>query len=92
MLQQTVWTALRTVTQIVALNTGGGLGKSIIQMTQLLNIIGSPGGYDFSINAFLAVLATPEARTSQLGVLAGVTMLGSAAGYTSELNLAGYRD
>ena len=82
MFQQTVWASMRNVTQIIALRIGAGLGKHIIQTTQLFNILGSGGGYLLSANAFVAALVPAEQRTSMFGVLSGVGMLGSAAGYT----------
>jgi hypothetical protein len=82
MFQQTVWASMRNVTQIIGLRIGAGVGKHIIEVTQLFNILGSGGGYLLSANAFVAALVSPEERTSMFGVLSGVGMLGNAAGYT----------
>lgn len=84
MFQQTVWASMRNVCQIVALRLGAGVGKHIITVTQLFNVLGSGGGYLLAANAFVAALVEAEERTSQFGVLSGVGMLGNAAGYTCE--------
>jgi putative heme iron utilization protein len=84
MFQQTVWAAMRNLTQIYAQTIGGGTGIQIIQTTQFFNIMGSGGGYQLAANAFIAALATPEKRTSMFGVLGGIVMAGSSAGYTCE--------
>ncbi len=88
MSQQTVWASMRNITQIIALRIGGGVGKEIITVTQLFNILGSGGGYILAANAFIAVLVIPEQRTSQFGVLSGVGMLGNAAGYTCKVQFS----
>ncbi|WVF69934.1 hypothetical protein IAT40_004718 [Kwoniella sp. CBS 6097] len=82
MFQQTFWAAFRNLCQMYALSVGGGLGIKIIQTTQMFNILGSAGGYQIASNVFIAALVEAEQRTSQFGVLTGVIMLGSSAGYT----------
>ncbi|OCF37391.1 hypothetical protein I316_00512 [Kwoniella heveanensis BCC8398] len=82
MFQQTFWAAFRNLCQMYALSVGGGIGIKIIQTTQMFNILGSAGGYQIASNVFIAALVDAEQRTSQFGVLTGVIMLGSSAGYT----------
>lgn len=79
--QQTGWAAARNLTQIYAQTLGGRLGVTIIQSTQVFNVMGSGGGYALAANAFIAVLAEPEERTALFGMLGGMQMLGSAAGF-----------
>ena len=86
MFQQTAWAAMRNLCQIYAIYLGGGIGMHVIQITQLFNILGSGGGYQLAANSFVAILAEPSERTSLFGVLGGVAMLGSSAGYTCELS------
>ncbi len=87
MFQQTAWAAMRNLCQIYAQTLGGATGIRIIQTTQLFNIMGSGGGYQLAANSFIAILAEPERRTSLFGVLGGMTMLGSSAGYTCTCDL-----
>ncbi|KAL7419924.1 hypothetical protein Q5752_005843 [Cryptotrichosporon argae] len=82
MFQQTFWAALRNLCQIHAQSAGGAYGIRVIQVTQLFNVLGAGGGYELCANAYVAILADHEARTSAFGVLAGMTMLGASAGYT----------
>lgn len=82
MFQQTLWAALRNLTQIYSINKGGAVGIKIIQSTQLFNILGSGGGYQLAANGYVAILVDPERRTGMFGVLGGVIMLGNSAGYT----------
>ncbi|WVQ83378.1 hypothetical protein IAT38_005519 [Cryptococcus sp. DSM 104549] len=82
MFQQTIWAALRNLTQMYALSVGGIAGIQIIQVTQLFNIMGSGGGYQIASNVFIATLVAAEERTSMFGVLTGIIMLGSSSGYT----------
>jgi hypothetical protein len=85
MFQQTAWAAGRNLCQIYSLHLGGAGGIRIIQITQLFNIMGSGGGYMLASNAFIAILADADKRTSLFGVLGGIAMLGASAGYTCKL-------
>ena len=86
MFQQTAWAAMRNLCQIYAQKIGGATGMKIIQSTQVFNIMGSGGGYQLAANSFIALLASPEDRTSFFGILNGICGLGSSAGYTCESN------
>jgi len=82
MFQQTAWAALRNLTQIYAQTLGGGIGMRIIQTTQLFNILGSGGGFQLCANSYVAALSSDAERTANFGVIGGVFMLGSAAGFS----------
>ncbi|KAJ7767026.1 hypothetical protein DFH07DRAFT_808975 [Mycena maculata] len=79
--QQTFWPAIRNLTQIYATFAGGRLGITIMQSTQLVTILGGGAGYMLSANSYIAEVVTPVERTAAFGVLAGVSMLGTAFGY-----------
>ncbi|KAF7349999.1 hypothetical protein MVEN_01301400 [Mycena venus] len=83
MVQQTFWPALRNLTQIYATFVGGRLGITIMQSTQLITILGGGAGYMLSANSYIAEVVEPAERTSAFGVLAGMSMLGSALGLTA---------
>ncbi|ORY30984.1 major facilitator superfamily domain-containing protein [Naematelia encephala] len=83
MFQQTAWAAMRNLCQIYAQTLGGQTGIRIIQVTQLFNIMGGAGGYQLAANNYLAILVPAAERTSGFGVLTGMTMLGSATGYSA---------
>ncbi|KAJ7110649.1 hypothetical protein C8R44DRAFT_261967 [Mycena epipterygia] len=78
---QTFWPALRNLTQIYATMTGGRLGITVMQCTQLITILGGGAGYLLSANSYMAEVVEPEERTAAFGVLAGMAMLGVANGY-----------
>jgi hypothetical protein len=84
MTQQTFWASLRSLTQIYALSVGGSFGITMITVTQVINILGSGGGYELASMAYIAELCVGEERTGMFGVLLGVRMLGAALGYICE--------
>ncbi|KAJ6567545.1 major facilitator superfamily domain-containing protein [Mycena sp. CBHHK59/15] len=79
--QQTFWPALRNLTQIYATFVGHRLGITIMQSTQLITILGGGAGYMLSANSYIAEVVEPEERTASFGILAGMSMLGTAVGY-----------
>ncbi|KAJ7441928.1 hypothetical protein B0H11DRAFT_2095206 [Mycena galericulata] len=79
--QQTFWPAIRNLTQIYATFVGSRFGITIMQTTQLVTILGGGAGYMLSANSYIAEVVTAEERTGAFGVLAGMSMLGSAIGY-----------
>ncbi|ODN82295.1 hypothetical protein L202_02573 [Cryptococcus amylolentus CBS 6039] len=81
--QQTLWIALRNLADIYAINTGGSRGIRIIQASQLLNFLGSPGGIQIACNMYIAILAKAEDRTAKFGVLTGIVFLGSSIGFSA---------
>ena len=54
-------------------------GIRVIQLTQLITILGGGAGYILCVNTFAAALVEPEERTATFGRLQGIQMLGSAA-------------
>jgi hypothetical protein len=56
----------------------------MITVTQVINILGSGGGYELASMAYIAELCVGEERTGMFGVLLGVRMLGAALGYICE--------
>ena len=81
MFQQTFWAALRNLCQITAQIIGGGRGITIVQLSQMFNILGSAGGYQLAANSFVAELAPEDDRTGMFGFLGGIIKFGSSAGY-----------
>ncbi|KAJ6546050.1 hypothetical protein DFH09DRAFT_1367492 [Mycena vulgaris] len=79
--QQTFWPALRNLTQIYATFAGGRLGITVMQSTQIITIFGGGAGYMLSANSYIAEVVEPVERTAAFGVLAGMSMLGTAVGY-----------
>jgi hypothetical protein len=84
MTQQTFWASLRSLFQIHALSVGGNYGIKVITITQVINILGSGGGYELASLAYIPELCDSEERTGMFGVLMGVRMLGAALGYICE--------
>jgi len=60
----------------------------MITVTQIINILGSGGGYELASMAYIAELCVGEERTGMFGVLLGVRMLGAALGYICKLTLS----
>lgn len=60
----------------------------MITVTQIINILGSGGGYELASMAYIAELCVGEERTGMFGVLLGVRMLGAALGYICELTFS----
>lgn len=59
---------------------GGRFGLTIVQTTQLITILGGGAGYMLAANSYIAQVVEAEERTAAFGVLAGVSMLGTALG------------
>ncbi|KAJ7055857.1 hypothetical protein C8F01DRAFT_1157924 [Mycena amicta] len=83
LVQQTLWPALRSVSQIYATSIGGQRAITIMQSVQLITILGGGLGYSLSVNSYITELVEPEERTAAFGVLAGINMLGTAIGYVA---------
>ncbi|KAF7317419.1 hypothetical protein HMN09_00478600 [Mycena chlorophos] len=84
LVQQTFWPALRNLCQIYAVQVvyvGGRTAITIIQVTQLITILGGGLGYNLAANSYITELVTAEERTAAFGILAGMNMLGTAMGY-----------
>nr|GAT60550.1 predicted protein [Mycena chlorophos] len=81
LVQQTFWPALRNLCQTYATCVGGRTTITIIQVTQLITILGGGLGYNLAANSYITELVKAEERTASFGVLAGMNMLGTAIGY-----------
>jgi len=86
MFQQTIWASFRTLCQIYALTVGGAFGVWFITITQVINVLGSGGGFGFAANSFTAALVEGEDRTGAFGIVQGFNMLGSAIGFVGEFS------
>jgi fucose permease len=86
MFQQTIWAAFRNLCQIYAISVGGAFGVMLITTTQVINILGSGGGYQLAANNYVAALVDAEHRTGSFGVMSGFTMLGAALGFVRKSN------
>jgi Major Facilitator Superfamily len=78
---QVFWPAARLAVQNVGVRVGGSNGIIIVQLSQLITIIGGPVGYLLALNNYVAEIAKDRERTGYLGILQGMGMFGSALGY-----------
>lgn len=77
----TFWPAVRLLIQNVGVMVGSGLGIIIVQLSQVVTIIGGPAGYILALNSFATEVVRPAERTSTIGRLTGCAMFGTAAGF-----------
>ena len=75
------WPAVRLLVQNIGVMTGAGLGIIIIQLSQIITIVGGPAGYLLALNSFATEVVLPAERTGTLGRLQGCAMFGTALGY-----------
>ena len=61
--------------------TGGGLGIIIIQLSQVITVVGGPAGYLLALNSFATEVVRPVERTATIGRLTGCAMFGTSLGY-----------
>ncbi|KAL1901006.1 hypothetical protein Sste5346_002070 [Sporothrix stenoceras] len=78
---QTSIPAIRVAAQIVGVYAGGQAGIWIIQVTQIITILGGPAGYILVVNTIAGEVVQPIERTALFGKLQGVIMLGVAIGF-----------
>lgn len=78
---QTFVPAIRVATQIFGVYAGGQVGIWIIQVTQIITILGGPAGYILVVNTIAGEVVPPMQRTALFGQLQGCIMLGVATGY-----------
>ncbi|KAE8444468.1 hypothetical protein EG329_000559 [Mollisiaceae sp. DMI_Dod_QoI] len=78
---QVFWPAVRLAVQNIGVQTGSGTGILIIQLSQIITIIGGPAGYLLSLNSYITEVVGHEERTGVLGQLQGCAMFGNALGY-----------
>ncbi|KAK4896052.1 hypothetical protein LTR27_005909 [Elasticomyces elasticus] len=81
-LQLTVFfPAVRLAIQNIGVETGAGMGILIVQLSQIITIIGGPVGYLLALNSLATEVVEPAERTATLGRLSGCAMFGMAFGY-----------
>ncbi|CAK7229637.1 hypothetical protein SBRCBS47491_007318 [Sporothrix bragantina] len=78
---QTLVPAIRVAAQIVGVYAGGQTGIWIIQITQVITILGGPAGYILVVNTIAGEVVPPIERTALFGQLQGCLMLGVAIGF-----------
>ncbi|CAJ2505823.1 Uu.00g132170.m01.CDS01 [Anthostomella pinea] len=78
---QTFFPVIRVSIQAASLWVGAGGGLIVMQMSQILTLMGGPAGYILVLNTIIAEITEPAARTAMFGRLQGVVMLGVALGY-----------
>lgn len=85
MFQGSIWSSIRMLVHMYAMYIGGAAGVHITIVTQLLCILGSPGGFMLATNSALMESVLPAQRTAMFGMLGGAQM----AGYGTGLVLGG---
>jgi len=78
---QIIWPAVRNFTQVIGIIKGSNMGMLIVQLSQVITVIGGPNGYVLCLNSFVADVVTHEARTGALGKLQGCMFIGAATGF-----------
>ena len=78
---QIFFPAIRLAIQNFGVAFGGGNGIMIIQSSQIITIIGGPGGYLLALNSFITEVVENKERTGALGRLQGCAMFGMAGGF-----------
>ncbi|KAK0310673.1 hypothetical protein LTR01_003827 [Friedmanniomyces endolithicus] len=73
--------AVRLAIQNVGVETGAGMGILIVQLSQIITVIGGPVGYILALNSLAAEIVEPAERTATLGRLSGCAMFGTSLGY-----------
>ncbi|KAK0280666.1 hypothetical protein LTR35_003331 [Friedmanniomyces endolithicus] len=73
--------AVRLAIQNVGVETGAGMGILIVQLSQIITIIGGPVGYILALNSLATEVVEPAERTATLGRLSGCAMFGTSLGY-----------
>ena len=75
------WPAVRLAIQNIGVMTGSNKGMLIIQLSQVITIIGGPSGYLLALNTFVTEIIEHKERTGALGQLHGCNMFGTAVGF-----------
>lgn len=78
---QVLWPAARLAVQNVGVTIGGEQGIMIVQLSQIMTIVGGPVGYFLALNTYVASVTEDKERTGSLGRLQGYCMFGSAVGF-----------
>jgi MFS family permease len=75
------WPAVRLAIQNVGVMVGGSKGIIIVQSSQIVTVLGGPGGYVFALNSYITEILEPSRRTGALGMLQGCSFIGTATAY-----------
>lgn len=78
---QVFWPAARLAVQNVGVTIGGSTGIMIVQLSQIMTIVGGPVGYYLVLNTYVANVTEDKERTGALGRLQGYCMFGSSLGF-----------
>lgn len=81
LLIQVFFPALRLFVQNVGVEVWGSSGILIVQLSQIVSILGGPSGYLLALNTFITEVVEYEGRTAALGRLAGSMLFGTAWGF-----------
>ncbi|KAK5124771.1 hypothetical protein LTR85_001484 [Meristemomyces frigidus] len=73
--------AVRLAVQNVGVEMGAGVGILIVQLSQIITVVGGPVGYLLALNSLATEVVEPAERTATLGRLSGCAMFGTALGY-----------
>jgi hypothetical protein len=78
---QIFWPTVRLLVQNIGVMTGGYPGILIIELSQIMTIVGGPSGYLLALNSFVTEVVDNKERTGALGRLQGCGMLGTSIGF-----------
>lgn len=78
---QTACPAVRVAVQTLAVSVGAGAGVAVLQLSQLIGLVGGVSGYLLVLNTAAGEAVPPAQRTGMFGKLQGAVMLGTATGY-----------
>lgn len=81
MLINTLFPILRVYLQSVAVGIGFKAGMILMQLSQIVSIIGGPAGYMLVLNTAIAEVVEPAKRTGSFGKLQGGSFFGTAVGF-----------
>jgi hypothetical protein len=81
LLINTFFPVLRVIVQSVAVGVGSGTGIFLMQVSQLIAILGGPAGYPLVLNTALVEAVEPAQRTASFGRLQGGCFIGTALGF-----------
>jgi MFS family permease len=81
LMTQILFPAVRLLVQNVGVEVWGSRGIIIIQLSQIVSVIGGPSGYLLALNTFITEVVDYEERTAALGRLSGSMFFGSAVGF-----------
>ncbi|KAK5115260.1 hypothetical protein LTR62_001460 [Meristemomyces frigidus] len=73
--------AVRLGVQTIGVGTGAELGITIIQLSQIITVVGGPVGYLLALNSLATEVVESSERTATLGRLQGCSMFGTALGF-----------